>query len=427
MSIKIEKTENKNEVKLEFTVDAKVFEEGIVTVFKKNSKYFNVPGFRKGKVPMNIAEKYYGVDMFYEDAFNEVVPKIYDEELTNNKIEAVSRPVIDIKQMEKGKDLIFTAIVQTKPEVKLGQYKEIELKKIEYKVTAKDVKEELEKMADKNSRMVTVENRAVKEKDTAVIDFEGFIDGTPFEGGKAENHEIVIGSKTFIEGFEDQLIGMKTGEEKEINVKFPEEYFSKDLAGKDATFKVKLHEIKEKELPELDDEFAKDVSEFETLDELKADIKSKLKESNTERAKKETEDAAIEKVCENTEIDIPSGMIESEIDAMAEDLNRRLSYQGMNLEQYLKLLNKSMEAFREELKPEAEKSVKVRLVLEAICEDAKIKATAKEINTKIKELSEAYGKKEDELKENEEFKKYVESSIKSEKTVKYIVDNAKID
>ncbi|MCI8965388.1 MAG: trigger factor [Clostridia bacterium] len=426
MSIKIEKTENKNEVKLEFTVDAKIFENGIVSVFKKNSKYFNVPGFRKGKVPMNIAEKYYGVEMFYEDAFNEVVPEVYDEELKKNNIEAVSRPEIDIKQMEKGKDLIFTAVVQTKPEVKPGKYTEIELKKVEYRVTEKDIKAELEKMADKNSRMVTVENRAAKEKDTVVIDFEGFVDGTPFEGGKAENHEIVIGSKTFIEGFEDQLVGMKTGDEKEINVKFPEEYFSKDLAGKDAMFKVKLHEIKVKELPEMDDEFAKDVSEFETLDELKADIRAKLKEANSEKAKKEMEDAAIQKVCENTEVDIPSGMIESEIDAMSEDLNRRLAYQGMNLEQYLKLLNKSAKDFREELKPEAEKSVKVRLVLDAVCEDAKIKATAKEVNSKIKELAEAYGKKEEELKENEEFKKYVESSIKSEKTVKYIIDNAKV-
>ena len=427
MSVKVEKTDNKNEVKLEFTVDAKVFEDGIATVYKKNAKYFNVPGFRKGKVPMNIAIKYYGVEMFYEDAFNEVVPSIYEEALKENKIDAVSRPDLDITQMEKGKDLKFTAIVQTKPEVKPGKYKGIELKKIEYKVKADDVKAELEKMADKNSRMVTVDDRPVKDKDTAVIDFEGSIDGVPFEGGKAENHELVIGSKTFIEGFEDQVIGMKTGEEKDIKVKFPEDYFSKDLAGKDAVFKVKLHEIKVKELPKMDDEFAKDVSEFDTLAELKADIKAKLEESNKARAERETEDAAVEQVCKNTEIDIPSGMIESEIDAMEEDLNRRLSYQGMNLEQYLKLLNKSKEDFRTELKPEAEKSVKVRLVLEAITEDAKIEVTEDEMNARIKELAEAYGRKEDELSKNEEFKKYIESSIKSEKTVKYIVENAKIN
>ena len=278
MSIKIEKTENKNELKLEFTIEAKVFEDGIEKVFKKNARYFNVPGFRKGKVPMNIAEKYYGVEMFYEDAFNEVVPAIYDKEIKENNLEVVSRPDIDIVQMEKGKDLIFTAVVQTKPEVELGKYKGIELKKIEYTVEDKDVEHELEHMAEKNARVITVEDREVQEGDIAVIDFEGSIDGVPFEGGKAENHELEIGSHTFIEGFEDQVVGMKIDEEKDINVTFPEEYFSKDLAGKPAVFKVKLHEIKAKELPKMDDEFAKDVSEFDTLKELKADIKKKLQE-----------------------------------------------------------------------------------------------------------------------------------------------------
>ncbi len=426
MSLKIEKTENNNELKLEFTIEAKKFEEGIAKVFKKNAKYFSVPGFRKGKVPMNIAEKYYGVEIFYEDAFNEIVPEIYDEELKENKIEAVSKPEIDIVQMEKGKDLIFTAVVQTKPEVKPGKYKGIELEKIEYKVTDEDIEKELKQMADKNSRMVNVEDRAVKNGDFTVIDFEGFVDGKAFEGGKAENHELEIGSKSFIDGFEDQIIGMKIEEEKEIKVKFPDEYFSKDLAGKDATFKVKLHEIKVKELPEMDDEFAKDVSEFETIKELKADIKKKLEEQNENRAKYELEDKAVEAVCNATEIDIPSGMFESEIDAMEEDLSRRLSYQGMKLDQYLKLINKTKADFREEMRPQAEKSVKTRLILEAVCEDAKIEATDEEMNEKIKEMAESYGRKEEELKDNEEFKKYIESSIKSEKTVKYIVDNAKI-
>ena len=249
MSIKIEKTKNKNELKLEFTIESKIFEDGIATVFKKNAKYFNVPGFRKGKVPMNIAEKHYGVEMFYEDAFNEVVPAIYDKEIKENNLEVVSKPNIDIVQMEKGKDLIFTAIVQTKPDVKLGDYKGIELKKVAYKVTAKDVEHELTHMAEKNARVITVEDRATKEGDIAVIDFEGSVDGVPFEGGKAEKHELELGSHSFIEGFEDQVVGMKIGEEKDINVTFPEEYFSKDLAGKPAIFKVKLHEIKAKELP----------------------------------------------------------------------------------------------------------------------------------------------------------------------------------
>ena len=424
MSIKIEKTENNNELKLEFTIDAQVFVDGIETVFKKNAKYFNVPGFRKGKVPMNIAEKHYGVEMFYEDAFNEVVPAVYDKEIKENNLEVVSRPNIDIVQMEKGKDLIFTAIVQTKPEVELGKYKGIELEKVEYTVEDKDVEHELGHMAEKNARIITVDDRAAKEGDIAVIDFEGSVDGVPFEGGKAEKHELELGSHSFIEGFEDQVVGMKIDEEKDINVTFPEEYFSKDLAGKPAVFKVKLHEIKAKELPTMDDEFAKDVSEFDTIDELKADIKKNLEEQNEHKAKHEIEDKAIEKVCENAKVEIPSGMIEFEIDNMEEDLNNRLAYQGLSLEQYLQMLNKKREDFREEMKPQAEISVKTRLVLEAVCKDAKIEATEEEINEKIAELAKTYGKSEDELKQNEEFKKYISSSIESEKVVIYIIDNA---
>ncbi len=426
MSIKIEKTENKNEVKLEFTVDAQIFIEGIEKVFKKNAKYFNVPGFRKGKVPMHIAEKHYGVEIFYEDAFNEVVPEIYDKEIKENNIEVVSKPKIDIVQMEKGKDLIFTAIVNTKPEVELGKYKGIELKKVEYTVEDKDIEHELGHMAEKNARIISVDNRAVKDGDITVIDFEGTVDGVPFEGGKAEKHELEIGSHSFIEGFEEQVIGMKINEEKDINVTFPEEYFSKDLAGKPAVFKVKLHEIKEKELPKMDDEFAKDVSEFDTIDELKADIKKKMEEENEHRAKHEIEDKAIEAVCDNAKLDIPDGMIENEIDAMEEDLDRRLSYQGMGVEQYLKIINKTKADFRKEMRPEAERAIKVRLVLEAIVKDAKIEILETELNDKIAELAKTYGRAEDELKKNEEFKKYVSSNLETEKAIQYIVDNAKI-
>ncbi len=426
MSIKIEKTENNNELKLEFTVDAKIFAEGIEKVFKKNAKYFNVPGFRKGKVPMNIAEKHYGVEMFYEEAFNEVVPEIYDREIKENNLEVVSRPSIDIVQMEKGKDLVFTAVVQTKPEVELGKYKGIELEKVEYTVEDKDIDHELGHMAEKNARVITVEDRPVQEGDIAVIDFEGSVDGVPFEGGKTEKHELEIGSHSFIEGFEDQVIGMKIEEEKDINVTFPEEYFSKDLAGKPAVFKVKVHEIKAKELPTMDDDFAKDVSEFDTLDELKASIKKNLEEQNEHKAKHEIEDKAIQKVCENAKVEIPSGMIELEIDNMEEDMNRRLAYQGLNVEQYLKFLNKTKEDFRNEMKPQAETSIKTRLVLEAISKDAKIEIPEEELNAKIAELAKTYNRPEDELKANEEFKKYVSSSLESEKVIKYIVDNAKI-
>lgn len=426
MSVKVEKTENKNEVKLEFTVEAKVFDEGIKTVFNKNAKYFNIPGFRKGKAPMNIVEKYYGSEIFYEDTFNEIVPAIYDEAVKEKKLEVVSKPEIDIIQIGKGKDLIFTAIVATKPEVKLGKYKGISLEKTEYKVTDKDVEDELNKMAERNSRIVTVADRATKKGDIAVIDFVGTVDGVEFEGGKAENHELELGSNTFIPGFEDQVVGMKVEEVKDVNVKFPDEYFSKDLAGKDATFKVTLHEIKMKELPKIDDEFAKDVSEFDTIKELKEDIKAKKEKQNEENSKAELEEKAIRAVAEISEVEIPNGMVEVELDNMAQDMDRRLSYQGFNLDQYLKMLGKTMADFRKESEEPAKESIKLRLVLEAVCKDAKVEAPENEVNEKIAELAKAYGRKEEELKKNEDFVRNIEESVKSEKAIALIIENAKI-
>ena len=426
MSLKVEKTDKKNEVKLEFTIDSKIFVDGIKTVFNKNAKYFNIPGFRKGKAPMNIVERYYGDEIFYEDAFNEVVPPIFDEEVEKAGLEVVSRPKIDIVQMEKGKDLIFTAVVETKPEVKLAKYKGIDLEKTEYKVTDKNIEEELNKMAERNSRMITVTDRAALDGDTAVIDFVGTVDGKEFEGGKAENHELVLGSKSFIPGFEDQVIGMKTEETKDVKVKFPDDYFSKDLAGKDAVFKVTVHEIKKKELPEIDDEFAKDVSEFDTLKELKADIKKKQEEQNENRSKAELDEKALKAVADKSEVDIPEGMIELELDNMMEDMDRRLSYQGIKLDQYLQMVGKSKEDFRKENKEGASQSVKLRLVIEAICKDAKIEADEKDVDSKIKELATAYGRKEEDLKNNKEFVKSIEDNLKSEKAIKLIVDNAKV-
>lgn len=426
MSIKVEKTDKTNEVKLTFTVEAEKFDEGMKKVYAKTAKYFSIPGFRKGKAPMSLIEKTYGSSIFYEDTFNEIVPEIYENELKANNIDAVNRPEIEITQMEKGKDLIFTAVVQTKPEVKLGKYKGIELEKNDVSVMAADVKKELDRMAEKNSRLVTVEDRAVKNKDIAVIDFEGFVDGVAFEGGKAEKHELEIGSKTFIPGFEDQVIGMKINEEKDINVKFPEEYFSKELAGKDATFKVKLHEIKVKELPTIDDEFAKDVSEFDTLKELKASIKEKLVEEKKNQAKYQLEEAAIKTVSDNTTIDIPSGMIENEIDNILKEIDGRLAYQGLNLEQYLKMLNKSEDDMRKEYESQAAESVKTRLVLEAIVKAEKIEATDAEIEEKIKEMAANYGKKEEDLLNNENLKDYLKNNITTEKAIQFIVDNAKI-
>ena len=426
MSIKVEKTDKNNELKLEFKIEAAKFDEAIKTVYAKSAKYFNIPGFRKGKAPMQIVEKHYGTEIFYEDAFNEVVPGEYERELKENNIEAVSKPDIEIKQIGKGQDLIFTAVVQTKPEVKLGKYKGIQLKKIEYNVSDEDINHELGHMAERNSRLIVVEDRPVENGDIVVIDFEGFVDGKAFEGGKAENYELTIGSNTFIPGFEEQIIGMKIDEEKDINVKFPEEYFSEELKGKDAIFKIKLHEIKKKELPELNDDFAKDASEFDTLEELKNSIKEKLEEENKSRAKYETEDAAIKAVTKEVEVEIPSGMIETEIDNIIKDLETRLMYQGIQFDKYLQMTGKTMEEFRKDNKEQATDSVRTRLALEAVVKAENIVATEEEINDKIKEMATTYGKTEEELKENEQFMKYVEDSIKNEKVINFIVSNAKI-
>ena len=426
MSIKVEKTENTNELKLTFNVPAEVFDEGMKKVYAKTAKYFNIPGFRKGKAPMALVERTYGSEMFYEDTFNEIVPEIFEKEVAENNIEVVSKPEIDIVEIGKGKELIFTAIVQVKPEVKLGKYKGISLKKVEYTVTDEDIEHELGHMADKNSRLVSVEEEPVAEKDIAVIDFEGFVDGVAFEGGKAEKHELEIGSKTFIPGFEDQVIGMKIGEEKDINVKFPEEYFSAELAGKDATFKVKLHEIKRKELPVLDDEFAKDVSEFDTIVELKESIKEKLETENTNKAKYETEQIAIKTVCDATDIEIPSGMIDTEIDNMLKDIETRLSYQGLEMKQYLQMVGKTEEDIRKEYEEQAKISVKSRLVLEAIVKAENLEASEEEVSEKVKEMAANYGRDAEELMKNEHLTNYIKENMKSEKAIKFVVENAKI-
>ena len=426
MSIKVEKTENANEVKLSFTVEAEKFEEAIQKVYAKSAKYFNIPGFRKGKAPYKMVEKQYGVEIFYEDAFNEVAGEVYEKEIKEAGLEVVSKPNVDIEQMEKGKDLIFTAVVQTKPEVKLGKYKGIELKKIEYNVEDKDIDAEITRMQERNARLVNVEDRAVETNDTAVIDFEGFVDGVAFEGGKAENHELVIGSNTFIPGFEEQIIGMKIDEERDINVKFPEEYFSKELAGKDAVFKIKLHEIKKKELPEVDDEFAKDVSEFDTVKELKDSIKEKLEEQNANKAKYETEEEAIKTVCDNTKIDIPSGMVEMEVDNMVRDIEQRLTYQGLNYAQYLQMMGKTEADARNEMKEQAEIQAKTKLVLEAIVKEEKIEASEEDVKAKLEEMAKMYGRDAKDLEENESLKLYIAETIKTENAIKLIVDNAKI-
>ena len=427
MNCKVKKTKNANEIKLEITVEAAKFDEAIKKVYFKSAKYFNIPGFRKGKAPMQIVEKYYGKEIFYEDAFNEVAGEALDEAVKENKLEVVSRPDIEVEQIEKGKDLKFSAIMQTKPEAEVSKYKGIEIKKIEYNVTDEDINHELGHMQEHNSRLISIEDRPVESGDIATIDFEGFVDGKAFEGGKAENHDLEIGSNTFIPGFEDQIIGMKIDEEKDVVVKFPEEYFSKDLAGKDAVFKVKVHEIKKKELPKLDDEFAKDVSEFDTLKELKADIKAKQEKQNEERAKYETQEAVVKALCENVKVQIPSGMVEMEIDNMLRDIEQRLSYQGLKLEQYLQMMGKTMEDMRKEYEPQAINGIKSRLALEAVIKAEKIEATDKEIDEKMKEMAKNYGKENDEeFLKNENVRNYIKEGLESEKAIDFLVKNAKI-
>ena len=427
MNCKLEKTENENEVKFEITVEAAKFEDAMKKVYFKSAKYFNIPGFRKGKAPMQIVEKYYGPEIFYEDAFNEVAQEALEEAVEENKLDVVSRPEVDVKQMEKGKDLIFTVVMQTKPEAEVSKYKGIEIKKVEYNVTDEDVEHELHHMQEHNSRLISVDDRAVESGDTTTIDFEGSVDGVPFEGGKAENYDLEIGSNTFIPGFEDQIIGMKIDEEKDVKVKFPEEYFSKELAGKDAVFKVKLHEIKKKELPELDDELAKDVSEFDTLDELKADIKAKQEKQNEEKAKYETQDAVIKALCEKTKVEIPSGMVEMEVENMLKDFEQRLAYQGLNLEQYFKMMGKTEEEVKKEYEPQAIEGIKSRLALEAVIKAEKIEATDKEVEDKMKEMAKNYGKENDEeFLKNENVRNYIKQGLESEKAIDFLVKNAKI-
>ena len=425
MECKVEKTQNANEVKLEIKIEAEKFSAAIKKVYFQSAKYFNIPGFRKGKAPQNIVEKYYGKEIFYEDAFNDLVPELYEKALEENKIEAVSKPQIDIITMEKGQDLVFTATVQTKPEVELGNYKGIEIPKIEYNVKDEDIEAELTQMQEKNARLVSVET-PVENGNITVIDFEGFVDGVAFEGGKAEGHELEIGSGAFIPGFEDQIIGMKIDEEKDIVVTFPEEYYSKELAGKEATFKVKLHEIKKKELPELDDEFAKDVSEFDTIAELRNSIKEKQEKQNKDREKYEKQDAVLKVVCDELKVEIPSGMVEMEIDNMVKDMEQRMSYQGLKLEQYLQMLNKTEEEFRKEYEPQAIDAIKSRLALEAIIKAEKIEASEDEIKEKIEEMAKNYGKKPEELLENENIKNYIKQGIENEKAMELLVENSKV-
>lgn len=425
MNVKVDKQEN-SKVVLEFTMDKETFEKELDKAFHKNAKYFKVPGFRNGKVPRNVVEKVYGEGVLYETVIEDNVDDEYRKAVEDNKLEVVSKPELDVKQIGKGKDLIYTVTLFVKPEATVKKYKGLEVKKIDSKVSKKEVDAAIESDRQKNARVVSVDDRDLQKDDISTIDFEGFVDGVAFEGGKAENFELTIGSGQFIPGFEDQLIGMKIGEEREINVTFPKEYHAENLAGKPAMFKVKLISIKSKILPELDDEFAKDVSEFETLADYRKDVEKKVKKQKEESAKNQKEIAVIDKLVENTEVVIPESMIDDEVESMSNQFASNLAYQGLDLKTYCMYMNTTEEEFKKNLKPEAEKNVKLKLALDAIEKLEEIKVEAKEIDEKIDELKKQYGSENtnDDLNKNENVRHYMEEKIKQDKLMKIIVDSA---
>ena len=429
MSVKVEKLE-KNMAKLTIEVDAKEFDEAIVKAYNKNKGKMSVPGFRKGKVPQAMIEKMYGPDVFYEDAANFLIPDAYEKALDEAKdLEVVSQPKIDVVQINKGENFIFTAEVALKPPVELGKYKGVKIDKIDTEVTDEEVDKEIDKERESNARTITVENRPIKEKDTAVIDFEGFVDGVAFEGGKGDNYPLVIGSGSFIPGFEDQLIGKNTGDEVEVNVTFPEDYQADDLKGKAAMFKVKINEIKEKELPELDDEFASEVSEFDTLEEYKKDVKAKLSEKKEKEAKDKKEDAVIEAIIADSKMEIPDAMVDTQTKQMANDYASRLQQQGLSLEQYFMFTGLDMDKFLEQMKPGALKRIQSRLVLEAIVKAENFEVTDEDYENELKRMAESYNMEVDKVKEligeDEGSKNMICEDLKISKAVDFIVENAK--
>ena len=405
-------------------MDKKQFEEELEKAYKQNAKKFKVPGFRAGMVPRAIVEQTYGESVLYEFVIENTVDDAYRTAVVENNLEIVSRPELDIKQIGKDKDFIFVVNVCVKPQATVKDYKGIEVKKVSTRVTKKDVEAELEKIREKNARIVTVEDRELKNGDISIIDFEGFTDGKAFEGGKAENFELTIGSGQFIPGFEDQMIGMKVDEQRDINVKFPEEYHVKDLAGKDATFKVKLHEIKEKVLPEIDDEFAKDVSEFDNLEDYKKDLNKKIKADKENHAKIDMEQEAIDKFIEKVEVTIPEEMIDSEVDKMIEEMNANLSYQGLNIDQYLQYIGTTLDEYKKQMRDQAQRRIKLDLGLEYVAKEEKVEVEEKDIDEKIKELAAQYGNKDDDsLLKNENARNYMRQQLVYEKTMKVITDN----
>ena len=426
MSFKVEQMEEKNMVKLVIETTAEEFEKGLNEAYNKNKGKITLPGFRKGKAPRKMVEKFYGAEVFYEDAANAIIPEAYAEAAEESKLEIVSQPKIDVVQLEQGKPFIFSAEVAVKPEVELGQYKGVEVAKVDSEVTDEDIANELKKVQEQNSRTISVAERAVKDGDMTVIDFEGFVDGKAFEGGKGENYPLTIGSHSFIDTFEDQIIGMNIGDEKEINVTFPEEYHAEELKGKPATFNVKVNEIKEKQLPELDDDFAQDVSDFDTMDAYKESLVSQLKERKANEAKVKKEDEAMEKIIEAAKMDIPEAMINTQVNRMAEDFARRLQQQGLSIEQYFQYTGMTAEKIIDDMKPEALTRIKSRLVLEAIVKAENIEVSDDEVNAELQKMADMYKMELDKVKElmGEAEMKQVKEDLAVQKAVDLIVDTA---
>lgn len=425
MSLKVEKLE-KGMAKLTIEVSAERFEEALKAAYKKNVGKINMPGFRKGKAPMKMIEKMYGSDIFYEDAANIIIPDAYDEEVSASDVEPVARPEIDVEQIEKGKAFIFTATVAIKPEITLGEYKGIEVEVEKPEVTDDEVMDKIKEEQEKNASMETVEDRAAMMDDTVTIDFEGFSDGEAFEGGKGEDYKLVLGSRTFIDTFEDQLVGKNTGDDVEVNVTFPDQYQAEELAGKPALFKVKIKKIEKKILPEIDDELAQDVSEFDTLDEYKADIKAKLLEGKEREAKARKEDLVIEKIIEGATMEIADDMIDAQAERMVSEYAQNLQMQGISFEQYMKFTGATPEKMKEDMRPNALKRIQSRLVLEAVAKAENLEASDEDVDAKFAEIAGMYNIEPEKIKENagEDGISRIREDIKVEKAADFVTDNA---
>ena len=426
MSVQVEKLE-KNMAKLTIEVAPEELEKAIEGAYQKNKSKISVPGFRKGKVPRQMIERMYGKEVFYEDAVNALIPEAYEKAVNECEEEIVSSPKIEVAQVEAGKPFIFTAEVALKPEVKLGKYKGVKVEKADTEVTDEEVEKEIDKERESNARNIDVTDRAVKDGDIVTLDFEGFVDGTAFEGGKGENYPLTIGSGTFIPGFEEQLVGAEIGKETEVNVTFPEDYQAEDLKGKAAVFKCTVKEIKEKELPALDDEFASEVSEFETLAEYKADVKGRLEERKAKAAREAKEAAVIEEIIKDSDMEIPEAMIETQQRQMIDEFAQRIQMQGLTLEQYFQFTGASYDQMIEQVKPQAEKRIQSRLVLEAVAAAEKIEATEEDYEEELKSMAEAYQMEVDKVKEllPEKSVQQIKEDIAVKKAAEFVVDNAK--